>query len=107
MKFSYTIYKFVWYILARLTSLLNIYNNLRGLIYYIFEKRFRVFIFNNKYLLTNKDALKSLFYNLQNQDNFKNFGFKKIIIVSVIVDNREYYYHHNILIDNYTSFNEY
>ena len=62
----------------------------------------------NNNLLEGEDLFKGIYKTLMNNKTFLNFGFQKIIILSVVlVSEKEHNLHSNILINNDTTFNEY
>ena len=62
---------------------------------------------NNNYL-EGENLFKGIYQTLMSNKEFINFGFQKIIILSVtLATNKEYNLHSNILIDNDTSFEDY
>jgi hypothetical protein len=62
----------------------------------------------NNNSLSGEDLFKGLYQTLMSNKDFINFGFHKIIILSVTLsNNREYNIHSNILIDNETPFEDY
>ena len=67
------------------------------------------FVIVNNNLLPRTDVLREIFYTLQNNEDFINFGKYKVIIVSAIVDGgfAETSFHHNVYIDNNTTFENY
>nr|WVH38143.1 DNA polymerase [Poriella subacida] len=80
------------------------------------EGRYLEFIFTNKELLPLFECLQSMFSILQSNDQFKQLSNKKIIITHIggVVTNVSGYdetvvinLHKNIIIDNYTTFNQY
>lgn len=80
------------------------------------EGRYLEFVFSNKELLPIFESLQSMFSILQSNDQFKQLSNKKIIITHIggIVTNTSGYdetvvinLHRNIVIDNYTTFNQY
>jgi hypothetical protein len=65
------------------------------------------YLMSNNNLLSHKEALHEIYNTLMTDYTFKNFGNKKIIIISAIVDGVEFNYHHNVLITNNTTFEQY
>jgi len=62
----------------------------------------------NNGLLEGEDLFKGIYTTLMNNKDFLNFGYQKIIILSVVlVSDSEHNLHSNILINNDTTFNEY
>lgn len=62
----------------------------------------------NNNSLSGEDLFKGIYQTLMSNKDFNNFGFHKIIILSVTLsNNREYNVHSNILIDNNTTFEDY
>ena len=61
----------------------------------------------NKKLLESKLVLKFIFKLLMSNEQFINFGFKKVIIITAILNEGEFSYHSNVLINNKTKFNTY
>jgi hypothetical protein len=67
----------------------------------------RVTMVNNN-LLEGEDLFKGIYKTLQNNKDYLNCGFQKIIILSVVLaTDKEYNLHSNILINNNTTFKEY
>lgn len=67
----------------------------------------KVTMLNNN-LLEGDDLFKGIYNTFKNNNDFLNFGFQKIIILSVVlVSGQEYNLHSNVLINNNTTFNEY
>ena len=65
-------------------------------------------IMNNENLLEGEVLFKGIYNTIMNNDEFKSFGYRKIIILSCILeDYKEYNIHSNILIDNDTPFIDY
>src|SRR5882757_1728928 len=65
-------------------------------------------IMNNEKLLEGKDLFKAIYNTVIDNEDFKNFGYQKIIILScTLEDYREANIHPNVLIDNDTPFNDY
>jgi hypothetical protein len=77
--------------------------------YLTFDKsgRFLIYILHNEDLVSVYESLKGIYNTLMNNKEFINFGEKKIIIVSALVNEAEFNYHHNVLINNNTTFEEY
>ena len=80
------------------------------------EGRYLEFVFTNKPLLPMFEALQSMYSILLNNDQFKQFSNKKIIISHIggLVSDLDGYdeliiinLHKNVIIDNYTSFHKY
>lgn len=62
----------------------------------------------NNNLLEGLDLFKGIYETIINNSEFKEFGFQKIIILSVILSShKEHNLHSNILVDNETSFEDY
>jgi len=62
----------------------------------------------NNNLLEGEELFKGIYTTLMNNKDFLNFGFQKIIILSVVLlSDNEHNLHSNILINNDTTFNEY
>jgi hypothetical protein len=62
----------------------------------------------NNNLLEGEELFKGIYKTLMENKDFLNFGFQKIIILSVVlVTDKEYNLHSNVLINNESSFNEY
>jgi hypothetical protein len=62
----------------------------------------------NNSLLEGEDLFKGIYKTLMNNKDFLNFGFQKIIILSVVLlSDTEHNLHSNILITNDTTFEEY
>src|SRR5258705_1539046 len=62
----------------------------------------------NNSLLEGEDLFKGIYNTLMNNKDFLNFGFQKIIILSVVLlSDTEHNLHSNILITNDTTFEEY
>lgn len=66
-----------------------------------------IYLLSNYNLLNQKEGLEALFYTLTGDDRFKAFGSKKIIMTSVMINGKEVAYHCNVLITEYTTFEEY
>jgi len=63
---------------------------------------------SNNHLLEGEDLFKGIYTTLMNNKDFLNFGFQKIIILSVVLfSDSEHNLHSNILINNDTTFKEY
>jgi len=63
---------------------------------------------SNNNLLEGEELFKGIYTTLMNNKDFFNFGFQKIIILSVVlVSDTEHNLHSNILINNDTTFEEY
>lgn len=69
--------------------------------------RFLVYILNNENLDSHKQVLQNIFTTLMNNERFIEFGSKKVIIVSALINGSEFAFHHNVLITNLTTFSEY
>jgi hypothetical protein len=69
--------------------------------------RFLSFHLNNEYLFDKVEALQAIFNTLMSNDKFLEFGSKKIIITTALINGTEFNFHHNVLINNNTSFMEY
>jgi hypothetical protein len=69
--------------------------------------RFLTYHLLNDSLKSNKDVLRGIFNTLMNDEIFRAFGSKKVIIVSGIVDDSEFAYHHKVLLTNSTNFEDY
>lgn len=66
------------------------------------------FTMSNPTGLEGKELFKALYNSLTNNQEYLNFGFKKVIIISAILDTlQEFNLHSNILVDNLTSFEDY
>lgn len=62
----------------------------------------------NNNLLDGETLFKGIYETIMNNLEFKEFGFQKIIILSVVLSsNKEQNLHSNILIDNDTTFDDY
>lgn len=62
----------------------------------------------NNHLLEDEELFRGIYNTIFNNDEFIKFGYHKIIILSVVlVSDKEHSLHSNILINNYTSFEEY
>ncbi len=65
-------------------------------------------IMNNLNLLEGESLFKAIFHTIMNNEEFKEFGYQKIIILSCTLDNfQEFNIHSNVLIDKDTPFNDY
>jgi hypothetical protein len=65
------------------------------------------FIMGNENLLINEELFHAIFNTLMNREDFINFGFRKIIILSCVLDNgKEVNIHPNTLFDNETTFED-
>jgi len=63
---------------------------------------------SNNNLLEGEELFKGIYTTLMNNKDFFNFGFQKIIILSVVlISDTEHNLHSNILINNDTTFEEY
>ncbi len=71
------------------------------------DGRFNEYIFSNNVLISVKPALKLIYNQLVKLPSFIEAGSKKIIMVHGIHGNKDFSLHHNVLITNYTSFEEY
>jgi hypothetical protein len=69
--------------------------------------RFLLYIVDNNRLLDNYEVLKLIYSQLQGDNTFKEFGSKKIIYMSCIINNQILPFHHNVLITNTITFEEY
>jgi hypothetical protein len=69
--------------------------------------RFLSFHLHNSYLLDSRDSLKAIFNSLMSNKQFLDFGSKKVIITTALINGSEFSFHHNVLITNETSFMEY
>jgi len=69
--------------------------------------RFLLYIADNNRLLDNYEVLKLIFERIQGDKTFKEFGSRKIIYMSCIINNQYLPFHHNVLITNTTTFEEY
>lgn len=79
------------------------------IIYFGFNKsgRFLVYILHNENMVSIDNSLKGIYNTLMNNNEIKNFGTKKVIIVSSLINDTEFNYHHNVLITNETTFDDY
>ena len=57
----------------------------------------------NKNLKSHEEVLRDIYTTLMSNETFLNFGNKKVIIITAIVEGIYYQYHHNVLIDNNTT----
>src|SRR6266403_2157862 len=65
-------------------------------------------VLNNSNLLEGKDLFEAIFTSITSNEIFQNFGNKKIMILSAVLEtNKEHNLHSNILIENTTTFEEY
>ena len=71
------------------------------------EGRYLLYLVDNNRLLDNYLVLKLIFSKIQGDKTFKEFGSRKIIYMSCIINNQYLPFHHNVLITNSTSFEEY
>jgi hypothetical protein len=98
-------------IIFNLNKIKNNFNKVKGLqlvsLSYDNSGRYLVYTYANNKLKNSKDVLHGIYTSLMNNDRFINFGFNKIIIVSVIIHSQEYSFHHNVLINNNTTFEDY
>lgn len=63
---------------------------------------------SKEYLLEGENLIKGIYNTIMNNEEFINFGYQKIIILScTLEDNKECNLHSNILIDNETPFTDY
>ena len=69
--------------------------------------RYRIFTYSNEGLLDPKEACKSIYENLMNDQDFLNFGQNKIIVITAVCQEYRYNFHPNINITNNTTFNKY
>jgi hypothetical protein len=69
--------------------------------------RFLLYHFHNEFLYDSTDSLKAIYNSLMSNKQFIEFGSKKIIIITAVINDTEFSYHHNVLISNDTSFIEY
>ena len=62
----------------------------------------------NEYLLTGEELFNGIYNTIMSNEEFKSFGFQKIIILSCVLnDYKEFNLHSNVLIDNDTTFVDY
>lgn len=71
------------------------------------NNRYLSFEMTNTRLLDSKNVLRSIYNTLMSNEEFLNFGSKKVIIVTGLMGDYSFNYHHNILITNDTPFNIY
>ena len=69
--------------------------------------RFLSYHLNNEFLFDNTEALQAIFNTLMSNEKFLEFGSKKVIITTALINGSEFSFHHNVLITNNTSFIEY
>lgn len=69
--------------------------------------RFLSFHLNNEYLFDNTESLQAIFNTLMSNERFLEFGSKKVIITTALINGSEFSYHHNVLITNNSSFIEF
>jgi len=63
---------------------------------------------NNDNLLDGRELFEAIYNTIMSNDEFINFGFQKIIILTCMLDDyKEYNLHSNVLINNDTTFTEY
>ena len=62
---------------------------------------------NNDKLLEKKDLFNAIYLFLMNNQDFLNFGERKVIIIMGKIKNETFNLHHNILIKNNNTFEEY
>lgn len=51
------------------------------------HSRLKIFTYSNDGLLSHKNALRSIYNDLMSNTEFTNFGVKKVIIITAIIDN--------------------
>src|SRR6266403_1881628 len=69
---------------------------------------FLTIVLNNSNLLEGKDLFEAIFTSITSNEIFQDFGNKKIMILSAVLEtNKEHNLHSNILIENTTTFEEY
>ena len=62
----------------------------------------------NNNLLEGEELFKGIYNTLKENEEFNNFGFQKVIILSVVlISETEHNLHSNVLINNDTTFEEY
>ena len=69
--------------------------------------RYLIYTLQNPFLLTGKDLLFSLYRTLEDNEQFKEFGSKKIVITSAVRGSQKWSVHHNVLITKTTTFQDY
>src|ERR1700712_1087402 len=69
--------------------------------------RYLNYILSNNLLLGHKQVLQAIFNTLKIDEQFIKFGYRKVIIISALINGEEFSFHHNVLINNDTTFNEY
>jgi len=84
-------------------------NNIKfGTIVYDEKGRFLQFFIENTNLLPHKEALKAIYEKLMSNEEFLNFGRKKVILLFSKLDNGSTItFHPNVFISNNTTFDEY
>jgi hypothetical protein len=106
-----TIIKILNLCLFKLKQFINYLSVEKGLkilsVEYHNKGRFLIYTLANNKLSSSEDILESLFTTLQNHKRFQSFGDKKVIITTALIEGNDCAYHHNVLIDNYTTFEEY
>lgn len=61
----------------------------------------------NEYLYNRNEVLQAIFNTLKDNEEFLNFGSKKVIFTTAMINDTEFSFHHNVLITNDTLFIEY
>ena len=69
--------------------------------------RYMSYYAKNVKLLGHYEILRLIFYALKQDESFLEFGSKKFVILSAIINNQIFSFHHNVLIQNSTTFEEY
>jgi hypothetical protein len=69
--------------------------------------RFLSFHLSNEYLFDSIEGLQAIFNTLMSNEKFLEFGSKKVIITTALINGTEFSFHHNVLITNHTSFIEF
>ena len=66
-----------------------------------------VLIFHNDHRLNIDNSLRAIYNTLMNNEEFKNFGETKVIIVSALINDSEFNFHHIVIIKNDSIFEDY
>ena len=69
--------------------------------------QYYIFCLQNYQLFENKTAIKAIYNTLMRDETFLNFGKKKVILTTAILNDLDVAFHHNVLIENKTTFKEY
>jgi hypothetical protein len=74
---------------------------------FVKHHRYMKFIFTNNLLLDNHEILKPIYNYLMSDETFINFGYYKVIIITMVNEDENFQLHHNVLITNDTPFEKY